>query len=148
MTSLHQIPDEVHLHEQERHAQEGAVSRWSSKKTRFIVDRPPSQPLSRRRRAVGSRQEGCSRWSSGSKAAFDTASPYVVARHRMITRPSTCTSVSALKHSATMKNHDVFETTIRTGGTGTLDCSALLEVRSCSCTSYAIRTILIHAKSC
>ena len=117
MTSLHLIPDEVHLYEQERRAQEGAVSRWSSNKnTRSIVDRPPSQPPSRPMRDVGSLQESTSRWSSGSQAAFDAASPKVVARHRMIEQPS---SVSAVKHTATMKNHDVFETAIRTSGTGT-----------------------------
>jgi hypothetical protein len=34
----------------------------------------------------------------------------------MIVQPS---NVSALKHSATMKNHDICGTTIRTGGAGT-----------------------------
>jgi hypothetical protein len=100
-------------------------SRWSSKKTRFIVDRTPSQPLSRRESAIGIIQESGSRWSSGSQAAFDTASPKVLARHRKIVPPS---SVSARTHSAAVKNHDMkLETTIRTGGTGTgtrLQCAA------------------------
>jgi hypothetical protein len=139
MTSLHQRLNQETMHERES-AAERLQSRWSSKKTPFVVDRPPSQPLSHRRQmnerpisgsavkeihqhmypgtgnsrarrsAVRTLQQSGSRWSSGSQAAFDTASPKALVRRRMIVRPS---SVSALKHSAAMKNHNIFETTIR-----------------------------------
>ena len=46
MTSLHQCLSEENMHERES-AVEGLHSRWSSS-SRVIVDRPPSQPLSRR----------------------------------------------------------------------------------------------------
>jgi hypothetical protein len=79
---------------------QGSNSKWTSD-SGAITDSPPLQPLSG------------SRWNSGSQAAFDMASSQALVRHRMIVRPS---SVSALNHSAAMKNHDndIFETTIRT----------------------------------
>jgi hypothetical protein len=128
MSSPHRSLNQEMVQEQKRHKRESSVenfqSRWSSKKTRFIVDRPPSQPLSRRECAIGRLQESGSRWSSGSQVVFDTASPKVLARHRKIVPPS---SVPARKHSAAMKNHSMkLETTmIRTGGIGTtLQCAA------------------------
>jgi hypothetical protein len=152
MTTIHQRLNQENMHEQES-AIERLQSRWSSS-SRGIVDRPPLQPLSpqqmsrslqqsnskwtsgsgvisdspplqplnHRRSAVGRLQESGSRWSSGSEAACDTASPKVLVRHRTIVQPS---NVSAHKHSAAMKNHDLFETTIRACGTGTkLQCAA------------------------
>jgi hypothetical protein len=77
-------------------------SKWTSG-SEVITDSPPLQPLSRRGGSpVGILQQSGSRWSSGSQAACDTAS-------------SQALSVSALKHSAAMKNHDddIFETKIR-----------------------------------
>jgi hypothetical protein len=77
------------------------------------ADRPPLQPLSRRGSAVGKlHQQIDSRWSSGSRAAtFDNASSQVLARRRMLVKPSNVSA--AFKHSVEMKNHDKFETTIR-----------------------------------
>jgi hypothetical protein len=85
-------------------------SKWTSSSA-VTTDRPPLQPLSRRGSTVGGLQQSGSRWSSGSQAAFDTASPKALVRHQMIAQPI---SVSAIKHSDAMENHDIFETTIRT----------------------------------
>jgi hypothetical protein len=86
-------------------------SKWTSSSV-VTTDRPPLQPLSRRRSTTGKGlQQRGSRWSSGSQATCATALPKVLAQHRMIAQPI---SVSALKHSDTMENHDVFESTIRT----------------------------------
>jgi hypothetical protein len=80
-------------------------SKWTSG-SEVIADSPPLQPLSHRGTAVGRLQQSGSRWSSGSRAAaFETTSSQALAHHRTIVRPS---SVSA------MKDHDTFETTIRT----------------------------------
>jgi hypothetical protein len=57
MSSPHQRLNQEDAQEQERHERESSVeksyqSRWSSKKTRFIVDIPPSQPRSSHRRQM------------------------------------------------------------------------------------------------
>ena len=84
-------------------------SKWTSG-SKVITDSPPLQPLSRRESAFGKRQQSGPRWSSGSLPSFDTASSQSLVRHRMIVSSSV---VSALKHSATMKNHGISETAIR-----------------------------------
>jgi hypothetical protein len=88
---------------------QGSYSKWTSG-SGVITDSPPLKPRSRRRSAVGRLEQSGSRWSSGSQAAFDTASSQALAQPRMIVRSS---SVPALEHSATIKKHDVSETTIR-----------------------------------
>jgi hypothetical protein len=92
-------------------------SRWTSGSTGVIADSPPLQPLRRRPGSpapVGILQQSGSRWSSGSQATIlDTASTQTLARSPKIVRLS---SVSALKHSAVMKNLGsdiIFETTSR-----------------------------------
>jgi hypothetical protein len=139
MTTIHQRPQE-NVHERET-AVERLQSRWSSSSP-VIVDRRPLQPLSRQQMSrrlqqsnskwtsgsgvtsdspplkppsrrgsmFGGLQESGSRWSSGSQGTFDAASPKVTEQ------PS---SVSAHKHSATMKNHDIFKSTTLVCGTGT-----------------------------
>jgi hypothetical protein len=59
MSSPHQRLDQENVQEQERYERERTVekyqSRWSSKKTRFIVDTPPSQPRSSHHRQMSGR---------------------------------------------------------------------------------------------
>jgi hypothetical protein len=69
-------------------------SQWTSG-SGVVTDSPPLQPLSRRESAVGKLQQSGSRWSSGPQA--------IVLPNR----------VSALKHSASAMNHDIFETATR-----------------------------------
>jgi hypothetical protein len=77
----------------------------------FTTDRPPLQPLGNRGSPVIGHQQSNSRWSSGSQATFDTTSLKALVRQSMVVQPS---SVSILKYSDKMQNHDEFETTIRT----------------------------------
>jgi hypothetical protein len=89
-----------------------------------ITDTPPLQPLSRRVGAVKRLQRSHSRWSSGSRATFDTTMSLALARHQMLFGTS---SVSAVEHSVETKNQDIFETTIMALGplTGTgVQCAA------------------------
>ena len=55
MTSVHQRLDQENVHERES-AVERLQSRWSSS-SRLIIDRPPSQPLSRRQMSGGPRSD-------------------------------------------------------------------------------------------
>jgi hypothetical protein len=59
MSSPHQHLDQENVQEQERYERESTVeesqSRWSSKKTRFIVDTPPAQPRSSHHRQMSGR---------------------------------------------------------------------------------------------
>jgi hypothetical protein len=109
MTSLHQRLNQDNVQARESEV-EGLHSRWSSS-SQVIVDRLPSQPLSRHQSRRGRAVEGLllrnskwasgsevvtdssplkplsrrgravSRWSSGSQAAFDTASSQALVRH-------------------------------------------------------------------
>jgi hypothetical protein len=90
--------------------QQQSVSKWTSG-SGVITDRPPSQPLSRRGSSVQRIQQSDSRWSSGSQPRFDMALSQALSDHRMLVGPS---SGSALEHSVEMKNHDLFEITIKT----------------------------------
>jgi hypothetical protein len=84
-----------------------------------ITDTPPLQPLSRRVGAVERVQRSNSRWSSGSRATFDTTMSLALARHQMLFGAS---SVPTLEHSVETKNQDIFEAPIVTLGslTGTV----------------------------
>jgi hypothetical protein len=65
----------VSRHQSRRGSASGRLQRRNSKRTSGVIaDSPPLQPLSRRRSAVGRLELSGSRWSSGSEAAFDTAS--------------------------------------------------------------------------
>jgi hypothetical protein len=91
-------------------------SKWTSS-SGAITDRPPLQPLSRRESSLQRIQQRGSRWSSGSRAIFDTALSQAFAGHRMLAGPSI---VSALEHSLETKNQEICETTITAIFTSTL----------------------------
>jgi hypothetical protein len=78
----------------------------------FTTDRRPLQPFSRLGSPVERLQQSSSRWSSGSQAAFDTASSNARVCHRIIVQPY---SVSSLKYSDAMQNYGEFETSLRFG---------------------------------